>query len=188
MESLVPRGIGKPVEGLYGVIAEFNDPQALLDAANAARERGYVDIDAFSPFPIHGLDDAIGFRKSRLALVVLIMGILGGIGGFLMCWYANVISYPWNIGGRPLNSWPAWIPITFECTILVAAFGAVFGMLALNGLPMPYHPVFNLKRFDQATRDKFFLVIQSRDPKFNINEVRDFLDTLQPREIVDVPW
>ncbi len=188
MESLVPRGIGKPVEGLYGVIAEFSDPQSLLDAANAARERGYVDIDAFSPFPIHGLDDAIGFRKSKLALVVLIMGILGGVGGFFMCWYANVISYPWNIGGRPLNSWPAWIPITFECTILVAAFGAVFGMLALNGLPMPYHPVFNLRRFDQASRDKFFLVIQSRDPKFNLNEVRDFLDTLEPREIVDVPW
>jgi ActD protein len=188
VESLVPHGIGKPVEGLYGVIAEFSDPQALLDAANAAREHGYVDIDAFSPFPIHGLDDAIGFRKSKLALVVLIMGILGGLGGFFMCWYANVVSYPWNIGGRPLNSWPAWIPITFECTILVAAFGAVFGMLALNGLPMPYHPVFNVRRFDQASRDKFFLVIQTRDPKFNLNEVRDFLDTLDPREVVDVPW
>ncbi len=187
-QFLEPHGIGKPIEGLYGVIAEFNDAQSLLDAANAARERGYADVDAFSPFPIHGLSEALGFHRSRLSLVVLVMGLLGGIGGFLMCWYANVISYPWNIGGRPLNSWPAWIPIVFECAILLAAFGAVFGMLALNGLPMPYHPVFNLRRFDQASRDKFFLVIQSRDPKFNLDEVRDFLDTLNPREIVDVPW
>jgi hypothetical protein len=187
-QFLEPRGIGKPFEGLYGVIAEFNDAQSLLDGANAARERGYIDIDAFSPFPIHGMAEAVGFHRSRLSLVVLTMGLLGGIGGFFMCWYANVISYPWNIGGRPLNSWPAWIPITFECTVLLAAFGAVFGMLALNGLPMPYHPVFNLRRFDQASRDKFFLVIQSRDPKFNLDEVRDFLDTLNPREIVDVPW
>ncbi len=181
-------GIGKPIEGLYGVIAEFNDPQSLLDAANAVRERGYTETDAFSPFPIHGLAEAIGFRKSRLSLVVLVMGLLGGLGGFFMCWYANVIAYPLNIGGKPYNSWPAWIPIAFECAILLAAFGAVFGMLALNGLPMPYHPVFNVRRFDQASRDKFFLVIQARDAKFNLDEVRDFLDTLEPREIVDVPW
>ena len=181
-------GIGKRITGLYGVIAEFSDPQALLDAANKAREKGYTELDAFSPFPIHGLAEAVGFHKSRLSAIVLTMGILGGIGGFFMCWYANVISYPINIGGKPFNSWPAWIPITFECAILLAAFGAVFGMLALNGLPMPYHPVFNVRRFDQASRDKFFLVVQARDPKFNLDEVRDFFDTLQPREIVDVPW
>ena len=181
-------GIGKRITGLYGVIAEFSDPQALLDAANKAREKGYTELDAFSPFPIHGLAEAVGFSKTRLSTVVLIMGLLGGIGGFFMCWYANVISYPINIGGKPFNSWPAWIPITFECAILLAAFGAVFGMLALNGLPMPYHPVFNVRRFDQASRDKFFLVVQARDPKFNLDEVRDFFDTLQPREIVDVPW
>ncbi len=185
---MLPKGIGKPMEGLYGVIAEFSDPQSLLDGANSARENGYTDLDAFSPFPIHGMAEAVGFHRSHLSLIVLIMGILGGTGGFLMCWYANVVSYPWNIGGRPFNSWPAFIPITFECTILVAALGAVFGMLALNGLPMPYHPVFNLRRFDQASRDKFFLVIQARDPKFNVDEVRDFLDTLNPREILDVPW
>jgi hypothetical protein len=181
-------GVGKIREGLYGVIAEFHDPQMLLDAAHATHEAGYRDIDAFSPFPIHGLAEAIGFHKSRLSSVVLGMGALGGIGGFFMCWYANVIGYPLNIGGKPLNSWPAWIPITFECTILLAAFGAVFGMLALNGLPMPYHPVFNVRRFDSASRDKFFLVIQARDPKFSLDEARRFLEALGPREVTDVPW
>lgn len=181
-------GIGKPITGLYGVIAEFSDAQGLLDAANSAREEGYTEMDAFSPFPIHGLAEAVGFAKTGLSAVVLTMGAIGGIGGFFMCWYANVISYPLNIGGKPYNSWPAWIPIAFECAILLAALGAVFGMLALNGLPMPYHPVFNVRRFDQASRDKFFLVLQAKDPKFKLAEVRDFLDKFNPREVVDVPW
>ena len=180
--------LGKIRQGLYGVIAEFNDPQALLDAANAVREKGYTATDAFSPFPIHGLAEAVGFHKSRLSAIVLSMGLIGGLGGFFMCWYANVIAYPLNIGGKPYNSWPAWIPIAFECAILLAAFGAVFGMLALNGLPMPYHPVFNVRRFDSASRDKFFLVIQTRDPKFRLDEVRELLRSLGPREVTDVPW
>jgi len=180
--------LGKVIEGTYGVIAEFTDPQELLDAANAAREAGYTELDAYSPFPIHGLSEAIGFHHSRLSAVVLGGGIIGGLSGFFMCWYANVIWYPLNIGGKPYNSWPAWIPITFECTILFAAFAAVLGMLALNGLPMPYHPVFNVPRFDQASRDKFFLVIQARDPKFDIDAVWKFLESLGPREVTDVPW
>lgn len=180
--------LGKPLEGTYGIIAEFSDPQTLLDAANRTREAGYTNFEAYSPFPIHGLAEAVGFHKSRFSALVLAGGIIGGIGGFFMCWYANVISYPLNIGGKPLNSWPAWIPITFECTILLAAFAAVFGMLGLNGLPMPYHPVFNIERFSQASRDKFFLVIQSRDPKFEIDEAWKFLETLGPREVIDVPW
>ena len=158
------------------------------DAANATREAGYKNFDAYSPFPIHGLSEAVGFHHTRLSAVVLVMGIIGGVGGFFMCWYANVITYQLNIGGKAYNAWPAWIPITFECTILLAALGAVFGMLALNGLPMPYHPVFNVRRFDQASRDKFFLVIQARDPKFDFDGVWKFLEALHPREVVDVPW
>ncbi|MGZ7079503.1 MAG: DUF3341 domain-containing protein [Thermoanaerobaculia bacterium] len=180
--------LGKPLEGTYGVIAEFYDPTTLLDAANRTREAGYTNFEAYSPFPIHGLAEAVGFHQSNLSKIVLGGGIIGGIGGFFMCWYANVISYPVNIGGKPYNSWPAWIPITFECAILLAAFAAVFGMLGLNGLPMPYHPVFNVERFSHASRDKFFLVIQARDPKFEIDEVWKFLETLKPREVTDVPW
>jgi hypothetical protein len=180
--------IGSIRSGRYGVIAEFHDPQTLLNAALKVQAAGYTHTDAFSPFPIHGLAEAVGFHKTRLSTIVLGMGILGGLGGFFMQWYANVIAYPLNIGGKPYNSWPAWIPITFECTILLAAFGAVFGMLALNGLPMPYHPVFNIKRFDQASRDKFFLVVQARDPKFDLDEVWNLLETLAPHEVTDVPW
>jgi hypothetical protein len=183
--------IGKVRTGTYGVIAEFSSPADLTAAAEAARDAGYTQMDAFSPFPIHNLHEAVGMKStgmSSMSAIVLIGGIIGGIAGFFMCWYANVISYPLNIGGKPFNSWPAWIPITFECAILLAAFAAVLGMLALNGLPMPYHPVFNVKRFDQASRDKFFLVIQARDPKFDLDTVWKFLEALHPREVIDVPW
>ena len=173
---------------IYGLLAEFDDPDSLIAACNKTRAAKFRRVDAYSPFPVHGLAEALGFRRSRVPLIVLCGGITGALGGFFMQWFANVIHYPINIGGRPYNSWPAWVPITFECTILLAAFGAVFGMLALNGLPMPYHPVFNVKRFENASRDRFFLVIQSRDPKFDTDSVYKFMDTLKPREVVDVPW
>ena len=138
---------------------------------------------------IHPLiEEALGIPRTKLPYVVLLCGIAGGLAGYLLQYYCAVIAYPLNIGGRPLHSWPAFIPVTFETTIIGAAFSAVLGMLAFNGLPTPYHPVFNVRRFDSASRDKFFLVIQARDPKFKLDEARRFLQTLGPREVTDVPW
>ena len=155
---------------------------------DAARYEGYKKMDAYSPFPIEGLAEAIGFHKNGVALVVLIGGLIGGLSAYALQYWVAVITYPVNIGGRPLHSWPSFIIVTFELTILFAGLSSAIGMLALNGLPMPYHPVFNVKRFDQASRDKFFLVIQTRDPKFELDRVWDFLETLHPREVIDVPW
>lgn len=171
---------------LYGLMAEFDNPTDAVAAARRAYEEGYRRIDAFSPYPIHELSDAIGFRKNRLPLIVLIGGIIGGLGGFLLQYYVHVIDYPLNVGGRPLNSWPSFIPITFETTILIAALSAVLGMLALNGLPHPYHPVFNSPRFALATRDKFFLLIEARDPKFDHGATAEFLRSLNAQEVSDV--
>jgi hypothetical protein len=173
---------------IYGLIAEFTSPESLVAAAERAHREGYRRLDAYSPFPVEGLAEAIGFHKNRLPLLVLIGGIIGASGGFFLQYWFHVLDYQMNIGGRPLNSWPMFIPVTFELTILIAALAAVFGLLALNGLPMPYHPVFNVRRFDQASRDKFFLVVQSRDPKFDLDKTWQFLETLHPREVTDVPW
>jgi hypothetical protein len=171
---------------LYGLMAEFTEPGAILAAAERARQEGYKRMDAFTPFPVEGLSEAIGFRRNRLPLVVLIGGILGGTGAFFMQYYAAVIDYPINVGGRPFNSWPSFIPVTFELTILLAAFAAVLGMLGLNGLPMPHHPVFNVPGFELATRNRFFFCIQSDDPKFDPVQTRGFLESLGARNVSEV--
>src|SRR6478672_8589432 len=171
---------------LYGLMAEFEEPTAIVIAARRAHEEGYRKMDAYTPFPIEELTEAIGFHHTRLPLIVLIGGIVGCVGGFFLCYWVSTIAYPLNIGGRPLNSWPSFIPVTFECTILLAALAAVFGMLALNGLPQPYHPVFNVARFALASRNRFFLCIESKDPKFDLEATRQFLETLNPREVTTV--
>lgn len=172
---------------IYGLLAEFATPSTLLEAARCAYAEGYRRLDAFSPFPVEELSEAIGFHKTRIPLIVFLGGLIGGIGGYFMQYYAAVIGYPLNIGGRPPNSWPAFIPVTFELTVLGAALFAVLGMLALNGLPMPYHPVFHVPRFALASRDRFFLLIEATDPKFHPEATRRFLSQLNPSEVVDVP-
>jgi hypothetical protein len=176
----------KPVR-IYGLMAEFTTPTELVQAARRAYEEGYRRMDAYTPFPIEEVSEAIGFHHTRLPAVVMTGGVLGAIGGFAMQYWMSAVNYPLNIGGRPLNSWPSFIPITFETTVLLAAFAAVFGMLALNGLPMPYHPVFNVPRFALASKDRFFLCIEAADPKFDRAATEKFLHSLKPREVSEVP-
>ena len=173
-------------ESTYGLMAEFLSAEELLEASKNAAEAGYRELDAYSPFPIEGLAEAIGFHRTRLPVLVFFGGLLGTCGGFFLQWWPNVIGYPQNIGGKPMDSWPAFIPITFELTILFAALTATFGMIALNGLPAPYHPVFNVEGFSNATKDRFFLLIKSADPKFDAEQTRQFLAELNPREVSEV--
>ena len=171
---------------LYGVMAEFENPSDLVAAARRTYEAGYRRINGYSPYPIEELWEAIGFHHTRLPVIVLLGGILGGLGGFFMQYYLAVIAYPLNVGGKPLNSWPAFIPITFEMTILSAAFAAILGMLALNKLPQPYHPVFNAPNFALATRDHVFLVIEANDPRYRHEEVVEFMKGLGAKDVSDV--
>jgi len=170
----------------FGLMAEFEDHEILLHAARRAREEGYRNMDAFSPFPVEGLDQALGLPRSRIPLIVLLAGICGAGGGYFMEWYAMAKDYPLNIGGRPLNSWPAFIPIAFELTVLCAALTAMISMLAFNRLPCPYHPVFNVPEFARASLDRFFLCVERTDPLFDPAATRKFLESLGPCKVMEV--
>jgi hypothetical protein len=171
---------------LFGVMGEFSTPEDLLAATKKAREAGYKHVEAYTPFPVEGLSEAVGFKWTAVPLLTLMGGVGGGLTGFGLQYWVAAITYPINIGGRPLNSWPAFIPVTFELTVLGASIFAVFGMLALNKLPQPYHPVFNVERFAQASTDKFFLCIEARDPKFDLVETSRFLQSLHAQHVNEV--
>lgn len=173
-------------KNLYGLMAEFDTATELVDAAREVRDAGYRKTDAFSPFPIHEMDEALGIRRSILPILVFFGGITGTISGVALQVFVHYIDYPTNIGGRPYLSWPAFVPPSYELTILLAGFTAVFGMLFLNGLPRPYHPVFNVPRFALATREKFFLLIEKADPQFDYDKTREFMAGLNPQEVFDV--
>jgi hypothetical protein len=174
-------------KNIYGLMAEFVSDDKVLAAVKSAYDHGYRKMDAYTPYPVEGLAEALGRNKTAVPTIVFCSGLCGGIGGYLLQWYAMAVSYPLNIGGRPLNSWPAYVPITFELTVLSAAFGAIIGMLALNKLPEPYHPVFNIPEFERASTDRFFLCIEADDPKFDLKETRRFLALLKPELILEVP-
>jgi hypothetical protein len=172
---------------IYGMLAEFATPEAVVAAAREVHAQGYHCVEAYTPFPVTELNAALKHPKSRVPLVVLIGAIIGGSGAFFMCWYANVISYRWNVGGKPPNSWPAFIPITFELAVLCASLAAVLGMLALCGLPRPYHPLFNVEDFAAASRNRFFLCVETADPKYETAKVRQMLEQLSPLAVMEVP-
>lgn len=171
---------------LYGVMGEFETPEQLIQAAKQTREAGYRRVDAYAPYPVEGLSEALHLGRSWVPLITLLGGLTGGLGGFGLQYWAAAITYPLNIGGRPLNSWPAFIPVTFELTILGASLSAVLGMLALNRLPQPHHPVFNVPRFTHASTDRFFICIQARDKKFHLAETARFLQGLKAHHVSEV--
>jgi hypothetical protein len=171
---------------LFGLLAEFDTATAIVNAARRTREAGYTKIDAYSPFPIHEMDAALKLPRTRLPWLVLGGGLTGMAGGFALQYWAATIAYPMNIGGRPIAAWPAFIVPAYETTILLSALTAVFGMILLNGLPMPYHPVFNVPQFSNASGDRFFLSIETTDPKFDLVATRAFLAGLHPVGVSDI--
>lgn len=171
---------------LHGVLAEFREPEQLLAAAQAAYQAGYRRMEAYSPYAVEGVAEAIGFSETKVPLIVLLGGIIGGLTAYFMQWYSAAIDYPLNVGGRPPHSWPAFVPITFELTILFAAIAGLIGMLWLNGLPKPYHPVFNAPEFLLASQTRFFLCIEANDHIFQSEEVRVFLNSLGAEQVVEV--
>lgn len=177
---------GKQKPKIYGLMAEFDNPTAIVEAAKHVREEGYRHIDGYSPYPLEELIEALGVRRSRLPYFIFGGGLLGGLTGYFMQYYLSAFDYPLNVGGKPLNSWPQFIPITFELTVLFAAFTAVFGMIVANGLPRPYHPVFNVPRFELASRNRFFLVIEASDGKFDYEKTAEFMKSLNAVEVSDV--
>jgi hypothetical protein len=175
-----------PAGTLYGLMAEFDTPTALVLAAEKARLSGYRQMDAYSPIPIEELNEALGLRRTRLPVLVFLGGLLGCAAGFGLAYWVSVIEYPMNVGARPFNSWPQFIPVTFETTVMGAALTAFFGMWALNKLPQPYHPVFNVAAFARASTDRFFLVIEAADPRFDRHATWKFLEGLQPVGVSEV--
>ena len=180
----------RPLEALetrlYGLLAEFAEHEQLLEAARSAYAAGYRRMDAFSPFPVDELAEAIGYDYTPVPLITLVGGMMGGLGGYFMEWYSMAKLYPLNVGGRPLNSWPNFIPITFELTILIASLSAFVSVLVLNKLPQPHHPVFNVPEFRRASIDRFFLCIEVEDPKFERATTLEFLERLRPLKVLEV--
>jgi hypothetical protein len=172
---------------IFGLMAEFETPQQVLEAARRAREAGYTAMDAYTPYTVEGLAAELGLPRTRVPSVVLIAALVGAAVGFFMQYYTMAVDYPLNVGGRPANSWPMFVPIAFEVMVLVAGFAALLGMLFLNGLPRPHHPVFNVPQFERASQDRFFLCIEASDAKFDLIETRRFLAELQPAEVLEVP-
>jgi len=182
--AAAPRIIEEKV--LHGLMAEFDDHEELLTAARRAYAEGYRRMDTFSPFPIDEMGEALGRQCKLVPLFTLLGGIIGGLGAYFMEWYAMGPLYPLNVGGRPLNSWPSFIPVTFELTILCASISAFVSVLALNRLPEPHHPVFNVPEFERASIDRFFLMIEVDDPKFELKKTRSFLESLEPLQVSEV--
>ena len=171
----------------FGIAAEFESPEELMTAVTKTREAGYSRMDAYTPFPIHGLTDAMKFRDERVPIFMFLGGLVGGLSGFFLQTYTNAWDYPFNVGGKPLIGYPAWVPITFECTVLFSALTGLVSMVMLNGLPKPYDPMFNIPNFSRASQDRFFLCIEARDPNFSVDEVTRFLESMKPVSVEAVP-